>query len=665
MLELKNITKTFGGIVANKDVSIKIEKGTIHAIVGENGAGKSTVMRIAYGFYTADSGEITIGGKVVQIKNPHDAIALGIGMVHQHFMLVETMTVAENIILGAETGGAANLDLDRANKEITALSDKLKLNVNPKALIEDLSVGAQQKVELLKALYRQAELLILDEPTAVLTPQEVEEFFGILRKMREQGKTIVIITHKLEEVLAISDFVTVMRDGKVVGNVVTSETNAKDLAKMIVGRDVLLRVEKTDAHPKETILKVENLSVKSKHGAALKNVSFDVRAGEIVGIAGIEGNGQTELIEAIAGLIPTNSGAIEFLGRDISKIPVRRRTEMGIAHIPEDRQKRGLLLDSDLEENAILGVHYRAPVASGGFLNAAAIETRTNFCDLGGNNYVVDAQLALDDAAKNAGINIIPDCGLAPGMVSVLAMHGANRFEEIEEIHIRVGGLPQNSQPPLNYQLVFSVEGLINEYIETARVIRGSEIVEVDSMTELETLEFENFPALEAFQTSGGTSTLPDTFFGKIKELDYKTIRYAGHCDKFKTLIDLGLCSSDEIVVDNMKIKPRRVLGELLQKNLPADEPDYVLIRLEFVGAKDGERKRLRYDIVDKYDAATGLSAMMRTTAFPASIIAQMAVRGDVKMRGATPQEKAIDADKFVAELARRNIKIVESEMTN
>ncbi len=377
MLELKNITKTFGGIVANKDVSIKIEKGTIHAIVGENGAGKSTVMRIAYGFYTADSGEITIGGKVVQIKNPHDAIALGIGMVHQHFMLVETMTVAENIILGAETGGAANLDLDRANKEITALSDKLKLNVNPKALIEDLSVGAQQKVELLKALYRQAELLILDEPTAVLTPQEVEEFFGILRKMREQGKTIVIITHKLEEVLAISDFVTVMRDGKVVGNVVTSETNAKDLAKMIVGRDVLLRVEKTDAHPKETILKVENLSVKSKHGAALKNVSFDVRAGEIVGIAGIEGNGQTELIEAIAGLIPTNSGAIEFLGRDISKIPVRRRTEMGIAHIPEDRQKRGLLLDSDLEENAILGVHYRAPVASGGFLNAAAIETRT------------------------------------------------------------------------------------------------------------------------------------------------------------------------------------------------------------------------------------------------------------------------------------------------
>jgi len=295
-------------------------------------------------------------------------------------------------------------------------------------------------------------------------------------------------------------------------------------------------------------------------------------------------------------------------------------------------------------------------------LSKAAIETKTNFCDLGGNNYIVDSQLALDAEAMNAGINIIPDCGLAPGMVSVLAMHGANRFEKVEEIHIRVGGLPQNPQPPLNYQLVFSVEGLINEYVETARVIRGGEIVEIASMAELETLEFENFPALEAFQTSGGTSTLPDTFHGKIKELDYKTIRYAGHCDKFKTMIDLGLCSSDEIVADYVKIKPRKVLGELLQRNLPADEPDYVLIRLEFVGVKDGTRKRLRYDIVDEYDAAANTSAMMRTTSFPASIIAQMAVRGDVKMRGATPQEKAIDPQKFVAELARRNINISESE---
>ena len=287
-------------------------------------------------------------------------------------------------------------------------------------------------------------------------------------------------------------------------------------------------------------------------------------------------------------------------------------------------------------------------------LSKAAIETGCNFCDLGGNNYVVDEQLALDAEAKAAGINIIPDCGLAPGMVSILAMHGAAQFDKLDEIHIRVGGLPQKPERPLNYQLVFSVEGLINEYIELARVIRNGEITTVESMTELEELSFDGFPPLEAAQTSGGTSTLPDTFLGKVKELDYKTIRYAGHFEKFKTMIDLGLCSSDEILVDFQKVKPRTVLGELLQQHLPADGPDYVLVRLEFVG--DG--KRLRYDIVDKQDEATGLSAMMRTTAFPASIIAQMMARGEVFARGATPQEKAIDADKFVAELERRDIRI-------
>ncbi|MGI8495339.1 MAG: ABC transporter ATP-binding protein [Pyrinomonadaceae bacterium] len=381
MIELKNITKTFGTVVANKDVSINVEPGTIHAIVGENGAGKSTIMRVAYGFYTSDAGEIFVDGQAVKINSPQDAIRLGIGMVHQHFMLVDTMTVAENIILGAETGGAANLDLDKANNDILALSNELRLGVNPKAYIEDISVGAQQRVELLKALYRNAKLLILDEPTAVLTPQEVEEFFGILRRMRASGKTVVIITHKLEEVLAISDDVTVMRDGKVVGNVKTSETNAKDLARMIVGRDVLLRVEKTDAAPKENVLSVQNLSVKNVHGEVLNDVSFDVRAGEIVGIAGIEGNGQTELIEAVAGLVaPANlSGTVEFSGVNITKSSARKRKELGIAHIPEDRHKRGLLLDFDLAENSMLGVHYRPPVASAsGLLNDSAIEKRVN-----------------------------------------------------------------------------------------------------------------------------------------------------------------------------------------------------------------------------------------------------------------------------------------------
>ncbi len=312
-------------------------------------------------------------------------------------------------------------------------------------------------------------------------------------------------------------------------------------------------------------------------------------------------------------------------------------------------------------------------------LSRAAIETQTNFCDLGGNNYVVDGQLAMDDAAKAAGINIIPDCGLAPGMVSILAMHGAARFDRLDEIHIRVGGLPQDPQPPLDYQLVFSVEGLINEYVEVARVIRDGKITEVDSMTELEALEFDGFPPLEAFQTSGGTSTLPDTFLGSIKELDYKTIRYAGHCDKFKTMIDLGLCSSEPLSEPpasaggqfGQPLTPRKVFGELLQQHLPADGPDYVLVRLEFVGKPLAETwpesesvpsvSRLRYDIVDKFDPATGLSAMMRTTAFPASIIAQMMARGDVLTRGATPQEKAIDPEKFVAELVRRKITITES----
>ena len=378
MLELKNITKAFGNVVANDNVSIAVNRGTIHAIVGENGAGKSTIMRIAYGFYNADSGDIWLDGNRVDIRNPHDAIANGIGMVHQHFMLVDNMTVAENIILGAETGSPTALDLEKANSEIQKLSDDLRLNVNPKALVEDLSVGQQQRAELLKALYRDAEILILDEPTAVLSPQEVEEFFGILRRMKEQGKTVVIITHKLDEVLAISDEVTVMRDGNVVGNVKTAETDARGLARMIVGRDVLLRVEKDEPKPVDVVLSVRELKVLGKHGLAVDGVSFDVRGGEIVGIAGIEGNGQTELIEALAGLCKPYGGRIEFEGRDVTHLSARRLKELGVAHIPEDRHRRGLLLNSDLAENSILGVHYRSPVAAGGFMSSNAIGERVN-----------------------------------------------------------------------------------------------------------------------------------------------------------------------------------------------------------------------------------------------------------------------------------------------
>jgi simple sugar transport system ATP-binding protein len=368
VLELRNITKRFGGVLANDRLHITVVPGTIHAIVGENGAGKSTAMRIAYGFYTADSGDILVDGRVCRIRTPHDAIALGIGMVHQHFMLMQPMTVAENIVLGAEPGSPLSLDMKQAAAAIRALSDEFGLAVDPDATIETLSVGQQQRVELLKALYRRARTLILDEPTAVLTPQEVEEFFAILRRMRDQGKTVVIITHKLSEVMAISDEITVMRDGRVVGTRKTRETDAGELARLMVGRDVLLRVEKQPAMPGPVLLHVAGLSVATAGGALrLSGVSFDVRAGEIVGVAGVEGNGQTELIEALAGLTPAGqvTGTIVFAGTDITRLDARTRHERGIAHVPEDRHRRGLLLDFSLSENTILGVHYRQPAVSG------------------------------------------------------------------------------------------------------------------------------------------------------------------------------------------------------------------------------------------------------------------------------------------------------------
>src|SRR2546421_1200554 len=321
-------------------------------------------------------------------------------------------------------------------------------------------------------------------------------------------------------------------------------------------------------------------------------------------------------------------------------------------------------------------------------LARAAIEARTNFCDLGGNNSVVRSELALDEEARRAGINIIPDCGLAPGMVSVLVAHGASRFERLDEIHIRVGGLPQTPKPPLNYQIVFSVEGLINEYVERARVIRGGQITEVESMTETEALDFPApFGRMEAFQTSGGTSTLPETFAGRVRELDYKTIRYPGHCERFKLLVDLGLCASDEVEIDGARLSPRRLLGEMLYRHLPADEPDVVLVRLEFVGeleaaetnhttpsasrprsegsatrlSYEAHASRLRYDIIARFAPPTGPSAMQRTPASPASIIAQTMARGETTQKGAVPQERCVPAAAFVEELAARDIKVSES----
>jgi len=357
---MRGITKRFGAVTANKGVDLTIPAGAIHAIVGENGAGKSTIMKILYGFYSADEGEVWIGGEKREIRTPHDAIALGLGMVHQHFMLASPMTALENIVLGAEPGGAAKIDFKQAEERVNNLSKDFGFDIDPRKRVEELSVGQQQRVEVLKALYRGARILILDEPTAVLTPQEVEEFFRILRSMRDQGRTIIIITHKLTEVLSLSDNVTVMRDGQVVGERRTKETNAAELARMMVGRDVLLRVEKGPGRPRDVTLAVRNLS----YGKKLGDVSFDVRAGEIVGIAGVEGNGQTELIEVLAGLRRPSGGNVTLDGYEIGKLSARAIRELGVAHIPEDRHARGLLLEFNLAENAILGVHYRRPAVT-------------------------------------------------------------------------------------------------------------------------------------------------------------------------------------------------------------------------------------------------------------------------------------------------------------
>lgn len=359
IIEMHGITKRFGAVTANKSIDLSIPARTIHAIIGENGAGKSTIMKILYGFYTADEGEIFIDGTRREIRSPHDAIALGLGMVHQHFMLVPSMTVLENIVLGAEPGNSAYIDFKKAEDQIRKLSDDFGFQIDPQARVANLSVGQQQRVEVLKALYRGAGILILDEPTAVLTPQEVDEFFRILRGMRDQGKTIIIITHKLNEVLAISDNVTVMRDGQVVGEKATCETDAAELARLMVGRDVLLRVEKSVARIGDPVLSVSGLNLDTR----LKDIEFEVRAGEIVGIAGVEGNGQTEMIEVLSGLLYPDSGRIILDGQEFKRTTARRAKEMGIAHIPEDRHARGLLLDFDLADNSILGTHYRAPAA--------------------------------------------------------------------------------------------------------------------------------------------------------------------------------------------------------------------------------------------------------------------------------------------------------------
>jgi len=376
-VEMRGITKRFGDVLANDHISLAIPDQSIHAIIGENGAGKSTVMNILYGFYAADEGEILIDGQPREINGPGDAIKLGLGMVHQHFMLVEPLTVTENIVLGAEPTSGLAIDYRQARARVREISEQYGLKINPDARISDLSVGQQQRVEILKTLYRGARILILDEPTAVLTPQEVGEMFAILRGLREQGKTIVIITHKLAEVLSLSDNITVMRDGKVVGNLPTAEATAEGLARLMVGREVLLRVKKDDAEPREPVLSVKGLTLRAAEShLILDGVSFEVRGGETLGIAGVEGNGQTELIEILAGLRKATSGEVLLEGTRIDDLDPRQRKKRGIAHIPEDRHRRGLLLTFDLASNSILGVHRDRPISGAVLLNNDVIVER-------------------------------------------------------------------------------------------------------------------------------------------------------------------------------------------------------------------------------------------------------------------------------------------------
>ncbi len=375
-VEMLHITKRFPGIIANDDITLQIKKGEIHALLGENGAGKSTLMSVLFGLYQAEEGEIRMGGKKVEIRNPNDANDLGIGMVHQHFKLVECFTVLDNIIMGVEPVSKMGfLQKRQARKKVLELSEKYGLQVDPDALVEDITVGMQQRTEILKMLYRENDVLIFDEPTAVLTPQEIDELMQIMKNLAAEGKSILFISHKLAEIMAVADRCSVLRKGKYIGTVDTHTTTAAELSRMMVGRDVKFAVDKQESRPGQVILDVQGMCVGSKrhNNDAVKNVSFQVRGGEIVCIAGIDGNGQTELVYGVTGLEPLKSGKLTLCGKDITKMPIRRRSLSGLSHIPEDRHKHGLVLDYSLEDNIVLQRYFQPE-----FTNKAGFLRRKN-----------------------------------------------------------------------------------------------------------------------------------------------------------------------------------------------------------------------------------------------------------------------------------------------
>ncbi|MDA8234345.1 MAG: ABC transporter ATP-binding protein [Clostridia bacterium] len=376
IIEMLNMRKEFSGIVANDDLTLQVKPGEIHALLGENGAGKSTLMSILFGLYQPDRGTITVRGREVKVNNPNVANALGIGMVHQHFKLVHNFTVTENIILGMEPVKGGRIDIRTSAQRIAEISKQYHLSVVPEAIIEDISVGMQQRVEILKMLYRDAEILIFDEPTAVLTPHETLELMGIMKKMTAVGKTIVLITHKLKEIKAVADRCTIIRKGKTVATLDVASTTEEKMAELMVGRKVNFKLEKKPANPGGEVLRIEDLNVKDQRGVnLLKNINLSVRSGEIMGVAGVDGNGQSQLIEAITGLRKITSGRMLLKDKDISNLTVRQRNETGVGHVPEDRHKRGLVLDFTLKDNLILETYYREPFSFFGILQKDAIDS--------------------------------------------------------------------------------------------------------------------------------------------------------------------------------------------------------------------------------------------------------------------------------------------------
>ncbi|MCP3762048.1 ABC transporter ATP-binding protein [Domibacillus sp. A3M-37] len=379
VIEMLGIRKEFNGFVANDDITLQLAKGEIHALLGENGAGKSTLMNVLFGLYQPEAGEIRVNGQNVLITNPNKANDLGIGMVHQHFMLVDTFTVTENIVLGNEPKKFGTVNMKQAEQKVRELSEQYGLAVDPTAKIADISVGMQQRVEILKTLYRGAEILIFDEPTAVLTPQEIKELIQIMRALIKEGKSIILITHKLKEIMEVCDRVTVIRKGKGIGTVNVSETNPNHLASLMVGRDVTFTTEKADAVPEQNVLEIRGLSVNDSRGVqAVRDLDLNVRAGEIVGICGVDGNGQTELIEAITGLRKVSSGAVTLNGKNITSYKPRKVAESGVAHIPQDRHKHGLVLDYPIGVNMVLQTYYQKPFSKAGIMNYKEVYKKAN-----------------------------------------------------------------------------------------------------------------------------------------------------------------------------------------------------------------------------------------------------------------------------------------------